>query len=79
MFDLFVLIIVTTTMLVFISFLFKRIGKQLLFPLIFAFLSLFLLWISFIVSGWEGMGLGVVSIAILISSIIALSIVIFKH
>ncbi|GIN73943.1 hypothetical protein J14TS2_44180 [Bacillus sp. J14TS2] len=50
--------------------LFKK--KGVLVPIIILLISLVLFALSFVVGGWEGMGLGVISLSLLIASFISL-------
>lgn len=47
------------------------------YGILFMVLSIFLFIVSFIVGRWEGMGLGVISVSLLISSIISLFFICF--
>ena len=62
--------------MVFISMMFKDIGKKILLSFVFVFTSIVLFLISFIVGGWEGMGLGAVSISLFVASLIALIVIV---
>ncbi|MBO0995865.1 YesK family protein [Bacillus sp. SD088] len=55
--------------------LFKR--KRVLVPIIILLISLALFALSFVIGGWEGMGLGVISLSLLISSFISLVLLMF--
>ena len=55
---------------------FKDIGKKILLSFVFVFTSIVLFLISFIVEGWEVMGLGAVSISLFVASLIALIVII---
>lgn len=50
----------------------KRLEKKILFPIAFGFIGIVLFFISFIIGGWEGMGVGAISVSLFIASIIAL-------
>ena len=54
----------------------KDIGKKILLSFVFVFASIVLFLISFIVGGWEGMGLGAVSISLFVASLIALIVIV---
>ncbi|MGG3641518.1 YesK family protein [Bacillus gobiensis] len=55
----------------------KKNSLQYGIPSVFMILSIILIIISFMIGRWEGMGLGVVSISLLISSIISLIFISF--
>lgn len=60
----------------FISMMFKGIGKKILLLFVFVFTSIVLFLISFIVGGWEGIGLGAISISLFVASFIALIVIV---
>jgi len=62
--------------MVFISIMFKDIGKKILLLFVFVFTSIVLFFISFIVGSWEGMGLGVISISLFVASLIVLIVIV---
>lgn len=72
MLGLVVLTVIFVIVIVLISLIFKQIGKKMLLPLAFVFISIILFFISFVVGGWEGMGLGAVSVSLFVASLIAL-------
>lgn len=72
MLELVVLTVIFVIVIVLISLIFKQIGKRMLLPLAFVFISIILFFISFVVGGWGGMGLGAVSVSLFVASLIAL-------
>ena len=48
---------------------------QYIVPLIFAILSIIVIILSFVVGGWDGMGLGVIGLVFLGASIVALLVI----
>ncbi|ASN07364.1 hypothetical protein CFK40_10550 [Virgibacillus necropolis] len=65
--------------IIFLSFISKRIEKRVLFPIAFTFISIVLFFISFIIGRWEGMGMGAVSISLFVASIIALIAIVLLY
>ncbi|WP_100332574.1 YesK family protein [Bacillus xiapuensis] len=62
--------------IIIISFLlFKR--KKILFPLIVLLIGLVLFFSSFTIGGWEGMGLGMFSLSLLVASFVSLALLMF--
>lgn len=72
MISLIILTLIFAIFMILLSFLANRLEIKLLFPVAFTFISIGLFIISFIVGEWGGMGLGAVSIAVFIASLIAL-------
>lgn len=56
-----------------LSFLFKE--KRIILPYITCILSILLILISFIIGGWTGIGIGYISLCVLIASIINIFII----
>ncbi len=79
MFSLVVLTVISIIVIVLISLIFKDIGKKTFLPLGFVFISIVLFFISFLVGGWEGMGIGAVSVSLFIASLIALIAIILLY
>ncbi|KEP25304.1 YesK family protein [Bacillus zhangzhouensis] len=52
----------------------KQSSFQYGFPAVLMMVSIILLLISFFVGGWEGLGLGAISVSLLVSSVITLII-----
>jgi len=70
------LTIILTVIIFGISLIFKKRNSSLQygFPAVLMMVSIILLIISFFVGRWEGLGLGAISVSLLISSVIALII-----
>jgi len=79
MLGLVVLTVIFVIVIVLISLIFKHIGKKMLLPLAFVFISIILFFISFVVGGWEGMGLGAVSVSLFVASLIALIAIVLLY
>ena len=62
--------------MVFISMMFKDIGKKILLSFVFVFASIVLFLLSLFIGGWEGMGLGAISISLFVASLIALTVIV---
>ena len=72
------LTVISIVVILLISLIFKDIGKKILLPLAVILISIVLFFISFIVGGWEGMGLSAISLSLFLASIIAfIAIVLF--
>lgn len=71
-----ILTTILTVIILGISLIFKKKKSsfQYGFPAVLMMVSIILLLISFFVGGWEGLGLGAISISLLIASVIALII-----
>ncbi|UDF16406.1 YesK-like family protein [Bacillus pumilus] len=71
-----ILTTILTVIILGISLIFKKKKSsfQYGFPSVLMLVSIILLLISFFVGGWEGLGLGAISISLLIASVIALII-----
>lgn len=50
-------------------------GKRIILPLAFVFISMMLFFVSFVVGGFEGMGLTAVSVSLFVASAIALIVI----
>lgn len=72
MHSLFISTIIFIIAITLISLFSKRLEKKILFPIAFGFIGIVLFFISFIIGGWEGMGVGAISVSLFIASIIAL-------
>lgn len=72
-----ILTLVFIIVILVIAFLFK--AKKLLVPIIINILSVVLVVISLMFGGWEGMGLGFVSLSIYLASIIVFLIIGFRY
>lgn len=79
MLSLVVLTVIFIIVIVLISLIFKDIGKKVFLLLVFVFISIILFFISFVVGGWEGMGLGAVSLSLFVASIIALIAIVLLY
>ncbi|MFD1863238.1 YesK family protein [Planococcus chinensis] len=77
--DLIIITLVTSIILIYISWMFskKNSSFQYAVPLIVAILSIITIALSFIVGRWSGMGIGVIGLTFLIASIIALVVTSF--
>ena len=62
-----------------LSFIPKGLGKKMLFPIAFVFVSIILLFISFTIGRWEGIGLGAISVSLFVASIIALPAIVLLN
>ncbi|MDY0394946.1 YesK family protein [Virgibacillus halophilus] len=71
MFSLVVLTVIFIIVIALISLIYKNIEKKIFLSLAFVFISVVLFFISFIVGGWEGLGLGAVCISLFAASFIA--------
>ncbi|MEW9678050.1 YesK family protein [Lentibacillus sp. L22] len=72
MHSLFISTIIFIIAITLLSLFSKRLEKKILFPIAFGFIGIVLFFISFIIGGWEGMGVGAISVSLFIASIIAL-------
>lgn len=72
MLSLVTLTMILVSVITLLTFVFRNTKGWILIPVSISMISILLLNISFIVGGWEGMGLGAVSIALFIASIISL-------
>lgn len=72
MHSLFILTIIFIIAIILLSQFSKRLEKKVLFPIAFIFISIVLFFISFIIGGWEGMGMGAISVSLFIASIVSL-------
>jgi hypothetical protein len=79
MLSLVVLTVIFVIGIVLISLIFKRVEKRLLLPLAFVFISMILFFSSFVVGGFEGMGLTAVSVALFVASAAALIITVLIY
>ena len=79
MLSLVVLTVIFIIVIVLISLIFKDIGKKVFLLLVFVFISIILFFISFLVGGWEGMGLGAVSLSLFVASLIALIAIVLLY
>ena len=79
MLSLVVLTVIFIIVIVLISLIFKDIGKKVFLLLVFVFISIILFFISFVVGGWEGMGLGAVSLSLFVASIIPLIAIVLLY
>jgi len=79
MLSLVVLTVIFIIVIVLISLIFKDIGKKVFLLLVFVFISIILFFISFVVGGWEGMGLGAVSLSLFVASLIALIAIVLLY
>ncbi|MEI3597643.1 MULTISPECIES: YesK family protein [unclassified Oceanobacillus] len=62
-----------------LSFIPKGLGKKILIPIAFVFVSIILFFTSFLIGRWEGMGLGAVSVSLFVASIIALPAIVLLN
>ncbi|WP_339226205.1 YesK family protein [Oceanobacillus sp. FSL K6-2867] len=72
-----IMILIFIIVILLIALLFKE--KKLLVPIIINILSVVLVVISLMFGGWEGMGLGFVSLSIYLASIIVFLIIGFRY
>ncbi|MFD1448144.1 YesK family protein [Oceanobacillus profundus] len=72
-----ILTLVFIIVILVIAFLFK--AKKLLVPIIINILSVVLVVISLMFGGWEGMGLGFISVSLYLASIIVFLMVGFRY
>lgn len=76
---LILLTIISSIVIVLISLISKRIEKKVLFPIGFLFVSIVLFSISFFIGGFEGMGIGAVSVSLFFASVVALIIIVLIY
>jgi len=69
---LIILTLVFVAVVILVSLMFKEIGQRIFTALAFGLISVIFFFISFVVGSWEGIGLGAVSVSLLLSSFIAL-------
>lgn len=79
MLSLVVLAFISVIIITSLSFISKDIEKRVLIPIVFGFISTLLFVISFIIGGWEGMGLGAVSVTLFVASIASLIITVLLY
>ncbi|MCM3398629.1 YesK family protein [Oceanobacillus profundus] len=72
-----ILTLVFIIVILVIAFLFK--AKKLLVPIIINILSVVLVVISLMFGGWEGMGLGFISVSLYLASIIVFLMIGFRY
>ena len=72
-----ILTLVFIIVILVIAFLFK--AKKLLVPIIINILSVVLVVISLMFGGWEGMGLGFISVSLYLASIIVFLMIRFRY
>lgn len=77
--SLVLLTLILVVVIVLISLITKRIEKKVLFPIAFSFISIALLFISIPIGGFEGMGVGAVSVSLFIASVIALIVIVLLY
>lgn len=76
MLGLVILAIISVIVITLLSFLSKTIGKKILYPVAFVCISVLLFIIGIIVGGWEGMGIGTVSISLFVASTVSLIVIV---
>ena len=74
MLSLVILTIVFIIVIILVLLLSKDTGKKVFLSLAFIFISIVLFFISFIVGGWDGMGLGAVSVSLFVASLIVIAL-----
>lgn len=78
-YDFILLTLALATIITLFSLFSKRIETRIIYPIVFSAISILIFFISVVFGGWEGMGLGVFSISLLVGSAISFIVIVLLY